>query len=85
MQIEKFRKEIYRYCQENVGKEILFTGFEYLWPWKNSDIKPRNLARLTSQILNDLIKDKIIIEVPKEAESVYAMYKILPRKEMSED
>lgn len=80
MKVEKFRKEIYRYCQNNVGEEILFTGFEYMWPQKNSDISPKNLAMLTSRILNDLIKEKIIIEVPKKVESVYGMYKILPHK-----
>jgi hypothetical protein len=80
MQIEKFRKNIYEYCQENVGEEILFTGFEYLWPRQNSDMSPRDLAKLTSQILSGLIKEKIIIEVPKKVESVYGMYKILPHE-----
>ena len=80
MQIERFRKEIYRYCQDNISEEILFTGFAYLWPRQNSDISPKNLAKLTSQILNNLIKEKIIVGVPKEIESVYGMYKILPHK-----
>ena len=80
MQVEQFRKKIYRYCQDNIGEEILFTGFEYMWPWQNSDISPKNLAMLTSRILNDLIKEKIIIEVPKEVESVYGMYKVLPHE-----
>lgn len=27
-----FRKRIYRYCDENVNREVLFTIFTYLWP-----------------------------------------------------
>jgi hypothetical protein len=80
-QEEQFKREIYEYCDNNVRKRILFTGFTFLWALSGKErITPKDLALLTSEIINSLVKEKILIEVPKKFESVYGMYKILPHE-----
>jgi len=86
---KQFKESIYEYCYDNIGKEVLFTAFTHKWPLLTKEeeeagkrpIAPKDLAVITSRIVNDLVKQKIIIEVvPKEFENVYKMYKILPYK-----
>ena len=87
---KQFKENIYKYCYGNIGKEVLFTGFSYLWPFLKKEeeevrkrpIAPKDLAVITSKIINDLIKQKIIIEVPKKFENVCGMYKILPHEKL---
>ncbi len=81
----QFRKEIYKYCDDNVGEKILFTGFTNLYIQLEHEITPKNLASLTSEIIHELIGRKILIEVPKEFESVYGMYEILPHEKLIKD
>ena len=83
MHEKEFRENIYRYCDNNIGKEILFKGFEWLWP-QNHDISPKNLATLTSKIVNNLVRDRTLEEIPKPLNSdvPYGMYKILPHKKL---
>ena len=86
IQKEQFKKEIYEYCDNNVRKRILFPGFTSLWTLSRKErITPKDLALLTSEIINSLVKEKILIEVPKKFESVYGMYKILPHKKLMKD
>ena len=87
MQDGKFRENIYEYCDNNVGGRVLFTGFVNLWSDKGTDMPPKDLVNLTSEILDNLIKQKIVIDVPKpkEFETVYAMYEILPHEKLIKD
>ena len=82
-----YREEIYEYCEKNIGKGVLFPNFTILWPIqkknydKRDDITPKNLAILTSEILQELSKEGILREVekPEGLEFIpYGFYKILP-------
>jgi len=77
---EQFKKRIYEYCGNNLGRDILFSGFTNLWIQPHQEISPKDLATLTSGIVNDLIKDGILEEISKPADFdvPYGMYKILP-------
>jgi hypothetical protein len=84
-EIEKFKEEIYFYCDCNIDSEIetLFPAFMNLWPEpainsKKKQISKKNLAILTSNILDELINKEILKIVNKNAPSVYAFYKIFP-------
>jgi hypothetical protein len=81
--VREFEKRIYEYCDNNVGQKVLFTGFEYLWP-PNHDVAPKDLAILTSRILNELAEKGILREIRKEGDFdvPYGMYKILPHKKL---
>ena len=84
MELEKeFVYKIRKYSDENIGKKILFTAFTNL-EFQNHDISPKDLASLTSKIINNLIKQKIIIEIPKskEFDIPYGMYEILPHERL---
>ncbi len=86
---KQFKENIYEYCYDNIGKEVFFTAFTHKWPLLTKEeeagkrpIAPKDLAVITSRIVNDLVKQKIIIEVPKKFENVYEMYKILPHEKL---
>ena len=86
MELEKeFAYNIHKYCDENIGEKVSFTIFPFLCSQQNQDISPRDLASKTGMIVHDLVGKGILVEVPKEFESVYAMYEILPHKNISED
>jgi len=82
----EFKKRIYEYCDNNVRKKVLLTGFMNLLS-TNHDVAPKDLAILTSKINNDLIKKGILKEVPKPKNSdvPYGMYEILPHERLIED
>ncbi len=83
--LEELSKErIYRYCDDNIGNKILFTGFEWLH-LKYEKITPKDLVNFTGIIVRDLIGKKILREVEKEFESVYALYEILPHEKLIEN
>ncbi|MCH8945669.1 MAG: hypothetical protein IIA85_01985 [Nanoarchaeota archaeon] len=84
---ETYRKDIYKYCNDNIGKKVLFPGFTILWQtWKRDsdkryDIAPKDLAILTSNIIQELSKEGILREVKKPEEldfTPYGFYEILP-------
>lgn len=85
-QYREFEKRVYKYCDNNVGREILFTGFAYLWP-QNHDIAPKDLAILTSKIINDLAKKGVLKEISKKEDFdiPYGMYEILPHEMLIKD
>ncbi len=85
IQKEQFKEEIYKYCDNNIGKSCLFPGFAFLWPLRKEKIIPKNLAILTSKIINDLIEKKVLIEVPKKEGNVYGMYKVLPHEKLTKE
>jgi len=90
---KQFKEDIYRYCYANIGKEFLFTGFSHLWPLLTKEeedarkrpIVPKDLVVITSRIVNDLVKQEIIIEIPKKFENVYGMYKVLSHEKLKND
>jgi len=85
-EINKFKEEIYFFCDVHIGYYILFPAFMNLWPEvknnsKKKEITKKDLAIISSKILNELI-EKNIIEIcdkkrPKDASNVYAFYRIL--------
>ena len=84
---ETYRKDIYKYCNDNINKKVLFPGFTILWQtWeRDSDkryyIAPKDLAILTSNIIQELSKEGILREVKKPEEldfTPYGFYEILP-------
>jgi len=81
--IEELKNRIYEYCDNNIKGKILFTAFTNLW-FENHDISPKDLASLTSKIINSLIKKGVLKEVPKPKNSdvPYGMYKILPHERL---
>ena len=78
---ERFKKRIYEYCENNPGRDILFPGFTNLWI-SSKQITSKNLTMLTSVIVSDLIKQKIIIQIPNNYENFYPMYRILPNEKL---
>lgn len=77
---ENFRREVYRYCDENVGKRVLFTGFAYLYSFYDGIITPQQLALVTENIVSRLLEKEVLTEISAEdkgIESPYGMYKIL--------
>ncbi|MFH1503240.1 MAG: hypothetical protein ABIE36_01125 [Candidatus Diapherotrites archaeon] len=78
-----FEKEIYRYCDENVGEKVLSSVFINLWHEEESIIK-KDLMGLTEKIINNLIKNEVLIEIekPEELESHYGYYEIRPHKNL---
>ncbi|MCX6749923.1 MAG: hypothetical protein NTZ83_00530 [Candidatus Pacearchaeota archaeon] len=80
-----FEKEIYRYCDENIGEKVLFSVFTNLWREEEFIIK-KDLIGITEKIINDLIKRGILIDMEKpeklegfyELESPYGYYEIKP-------
>jgi len=72
-----FKNKISDYCKNNVGEKVLFPLFVNLSPKLEMKITPKNLTILTSKIINELIQEKRLKEIPKKFENVYGMYKIL--------
>jgi hypothetical protein len=86
-EIKKFKEEIYFYCDYNLDCKVLFPLFVSLWPEKDGgleekDISRKDLAVLTSHILNDLTERGVLEIVDKNALNGYAFYKILPHKDL---
>jgi hypothetical protein len=83
--LEELGKErIYKYCDDNIGNKILFPGFVFTgfdWLYHNK-ISPQNLTNLIGIIIRDLTEKKILKEVEKDFESLYAMYEILPHEKL---
>jgi len=85
---EELRNNIYEYCDNNVGKKVLFPGFRHLYiSSKNDssqDIIPQEITNLTSKILNELTERKILkeVKIPKGFSTPYAMYKISRHKKL---
>ncbi|MBU0894472.1 MAG: hypothetical protein KKF48_00755 [Nanoarchaeota archaeon] len=90
-----FKREIYKYCDKNIGKRSFFTAFRILWPLpfrdnlddKSYQKSEKDILNLTSKVLGDLQKKKILKEIyrPKKFEEVgffpiWPMYEILPHK-----
>jgi hypothetical protein len=87
----EFEKRVYEYCDENIGRTVLFTAFDFLWPIpkENSEnsylISKKELKEGTSKLLDILTKKKIIKEVEKPEGleySIYPLYEILPHKNL---
>lgn len=80
------KERVYRYCDENTGNKILFTGFIFTgFDWLyHGKISPRNLTNLIGVIIHDLTEKKILREVREKIfESVYPLYEILPHERLS--
>ena len=62
---DKFAREIYRYCDKNIGYNVLFPVFTNLYTESGKRNKT-SLARYTSKIVNELMWEGILKEVSKE-------------------
>lgn len=78
-----FVNEIYKYCDENVGEKVLFSVFTNLYNEEKFIIK-RDLVGITEKIINNLIKEEILIEIvkPKGLESFYGYYEVKPHEDL---
>jgi hypothetical protein len=84
-EIEKFREEIYFYCDLNRNEEHSVSSFPFfrgLWPEPNSksmkkEISRRDLTVLTSSILDELIEKGVLGIVHSNTDNGYAFYRIL--------
>ena len=78
-----FRKEIYAYCDKNVGEKALFYAFMNLWH-ENEPITHRDLMSLTERILKELLKKNILVEIqkPEELQTPFPYYKINPHEDL---
>lgn len=77
--IEKFREEIYFYCDYNIGSDVLLPAFVNLWPENKEEkrtIAKRDLVVITSNILKELVNQRVLRVVYKENPSVYAFYRV---------
>ena len=73
----KFVREIYSFCDENIGEKILFPFFMNLWPEIDCTIEKKDLAFHTSKIVSRLISKRILKEIPKSFDNAHGMYEIL--------
>jgi hypothetical protein len=81
--IDKFREEIYFYCDYNVGSDVLFPAFVNLWPENNDKKKAmtkRDLVLITSNILHELVDRDVLKTMHKEDSTVYSCYNVLPHE-----
>jgi hypothetical protein len=78
-----FVKEIYIYCDENIGQNALLPVFVNLWE-EECKIDKKDLTAITSQIANRLMKNGILEEIPKYGgfHVPYGLYKILPHENL---
>lgn len=81
-----FVREIYSYCDSNVGERALFPVFANLWN-ENEDatyITQKDLAVLTSQIISKLLEKKALMKIPRDENfhTPYGLYKILPHENL---
>ena len=79
--IKKFKEEIYFYCDCNNESEALFPAFVNLWPENTGEkrcLSGKDLAILTSSILNGLVEKGVLELMPnyEESHSPYPLYKI---------
>lgn len=83
-EIRKFKEKIFFYCDScEVNSEVLFPVFMELWPESDKlSISRKDLASLTSNILNELIDKGVLCINGKKSDNVYAFYKILPHKDL---
>ncbi len=88
MHEKDFRENIYSYCDNNIKEEVLSTVFNNLWIQSIQEISPKNLEILTSRIINDLVKEGVLREIPKPSNFIdipYGMYKVLPHNGLIKD
>lgn len=77
-----FEERVYRFCDNNVGEEVLFTGFVHLWP-KQIELCPREeiihpkIIFYTNNVINKLLRLNVLREIPKDFDTFYPMYNIL--------
>lgn len=79
-----FIKNIYSYCDKNIGDEFLFPYITSLWD-EQYKIKKRDLTKLTSKIISRLMhkNPSVLREIKSSAsETVYPFYKVLPHKKL---
>lgn len=84
---KEFQNNIYKYCDENVGKKILFPAFRHLYPIFRDDssfLAPKEITTLTNEILNELNAKEILKEVntPDGFVTGYPMYEILEHNKL---
>ena len=72
-----FKEKISDYLEIHKGEKVLFPVFVNLANRINFKETKKDLTTLTSKIINNLIKEGKLKEVPKKFENVYGMYKIL--------
>jgi len=84
---KEFRENIYRYCDNNVKQEVLSSIFNNLWIQSVQEISPKDLTTLTGGVINDLVRDGILKEIPKPSnfDVPYGMYEILPHNKLIDD
>ncbi len=83
---DKFSELIYRYCDENVGKNALFLSFTNLYP-EGGKRNGTSLAKYTSKIVNELVWGKVLreIERPFDLNSPHGLYKILEHERLVDE
>ncbi|VVB84067.1 Uncharacterised protein [uncultured archaeon] len=77
---EPIIKEVYKYCDNNIGETILFTGFVFAGfdGLNRGEANSQDLTNLVSNILLNLTEKGILTEVrQKENEFIYPFYKVL--------
>lgn len=79
--IEKFKEEIYFYCDYNINSEVLFPAFVNLWPeniGQNRSLSGKDLAIIASDILRRLVDKGVLIVIPKGEgfHNPYTLYKV---------
>lgn len=81
---DEFRKEVYRYCDNRVGEEVLFPVFPNLWLTSGyTPVAPKDLVSLVGGITSDLVNKGVLERLP--VGGFYEMYKILPHERLTED
>jgi len=88
MHEKKFRENIYRYCDDNVGKKLLSTAFTNFWRQSIQEISPQGLVNKTGGIIDDLVKERVLREVrkPHNFDDIpYGIYEILPHEKLIKD
>ena len=78
----KFVREIYSYCDNHIGEEVLFPFFVNCLSEIECVIEKRDLVSYTSEIASKLILKNVLKEVPKKFENFYGMYKVLPHERL---
>lgn len=78
-----FVKEVYTYCDENIGEKALLPVFVNLWD-EEFKIDKKYLTAITSQTVYRLMKNGILEEIPKyeRFHVPYGLYKILPHENL---
>ena len=80
---KQFEKKIYSYCDENVGEKFLFPIFVNFWPEENCLIRKKNLAMITSEIIENLINKNVLKEIPVEFGNGYGFYEVLKHRRLT--